>query len=250
MKLILDCCNNHLGNKYIIKEMIKQAKNLQADYVKFQQFFAHELSAEWQLRYKNDYEYYYDMQLSLDKINTIFKHCDEHRITPMFTVFSKSALAFISTYNRGMDYALKIASPDMMNDELIELALKKEKELFISTGMHIDEQIQTQREKYPEAIFMCCSSKYPSELNDIDKYWLKEFNSLSSHIPFDTKLFDHLYSLYTNCDYVELHFTLSHKLPTRDDAVSYSVDEVKRLFQNYFLRQKDKMYKMRWKNER
>jgi N,N'-diacetyllegionaminate synthase len=240
-QIILDCCSNHLGDMRIIKEMIKKAAEIKADYVKFQVFNAERLNRNFP-DYETNLEYYKQVQISYYDIAEIIKLSKELNIKPLFTAFDLPSAMLLEP----MVKEVKIASPDATNYELIDYCLKRFNKVFISTGMSTPQEIIQLRDyvkDYINVVLFYCVSKYPTKRSDINKHVMIQFDGFSDHtegieaskeaIDFDMK-------------YIEKHFTLGKYLPGKDQSMSISVDEARELVQYRDYVAKIPVYKSRW----
>lgn len=246
-KIILDCCRNHLGNSEIIVQMIKIAALYGVDYIKFQIYTSTKLNLN--LYSEENRISYAKHELSDDQIKLIVNECLKHDIKPMFTLFTLDKLEFIKEIITVNNVAIKIASPDMMNYELIDNIIKQfwedGNEMFISCGMHSLKEIHDTRKKYEydDIKWLYCVSKYPTYIDDLNFDVMRTFDGFSDH----TIGIEAAELAITNgLDYIEKHFTLSKNLPCKDNLVSITPDEVKKLTEYRRYINSIKLYKGRW----
>lgn len=239
-KIIADACCNHLNHLPIIDSMIKQAAEIGIDYIKFQVFQAEDLSKDFP-DYNNAYEYYKNLELSDDTIRFICRQCAQYNIKPLFTVFNGKALQRTVPYCS----SIKIASPDANNWELILEAVKYAHELFVSTGMHNDEEIISLRENIntENTKLFYCISKYPTHLDEIDFEKMLPFDGFSDHT-LGTEAAKR--AITNGVAYIEKHFTLGRDLPGNDHRISATVDEFKDIVAHRNYIKKSGIYKKRW----
>jgi len=235
-QIILDACNNHLGNDDIIVAMIKEAKRLGADYIKFQLFASDELS----MLYPNYDEYKAQLkkcQITESKLKLILDNTLKSKIKPMFTIFSQSRIPFLKKHiGDNMEYAVKIASCDMMSVSLIKnvLDMFQNAPVYISCGMHSKHEIKRIREIFTNGYihWLYCISMYPTPPQYIDFEEMELFNGFSDH----TKdINSAMKALAIGTDCIEMHFTLGRSLPCKDSIVSKIPSEIEQVinFRNY-----------------
>jgi sialic acid synthase SpsE len=230
-KIILDACNNHLGNHDILVAMIKEAKRLKADYIKFQLFNHERLSS----LYPNYSEYKKKLekcQIDRSKLGCIFNTCQSVGIMPMFTIFSSDRITFLEKYakdNGIKQYAVKIASSDMSNYVLVQEVLDTfDTERFISCGMHTKQEIAAVRKHYSNLgiNWLYCVSMYPTPREYIDLNEMVLFDGFSDH----TNTTDMaLKALSLGIQFLEMHFTLGRSLPCKDSIVSKVPSEIEKI---------------------
>ena len=222
MKIIADCCNNHEGSLYKIKQMIWQLAELHIDYVKFQIFTADKLNASYP-NYDKMYENYKKCELSEYTIKKIVEFCDD-RITPLFTLFDDNKAYMLRKYSN----IVKIASPDCNNWKLLDIVFSLFDKVIISTGMHTIKEIEMMLKRYKKhskkIVLLYCKSQYPAVYTqrDIDKkFKIQELNKNGFGISDHCNNVDG-FLVYGN--WYEHHFTLE-KTGKPDDAVSWTIQE-------------------------
>ncbi len=243
-KIILDACNNHLGNTDIIRSMIKHAKECGADFIKFQAYDVDMLNTDvWGQKY----EYYKSNQLTLIQYDMITSLCRDIGLDLMFTIFHKSMIDVLCKFD--VKY-VKIASPDAGKLYLLESVLERFDNVIISCGMLTTDEyarlcrfIRNWNDKNIKLLY--CVSKYPTTFEDIDFKLMSTFDGFSDHTP-DIKAAKMAVSM--SMEYIERHYTLGKFLPGADHTFSSTPDEIKDLT-NYrtYLDNIDK-YKRRFLN--
>lgn len=248
-KIIVDCCRNHLGSSEIIKEMIHKAAINGADYVKFQIYNPDRLDRSWP-NYTNKYLELKRHCLSDYQISEILLECKKENILPVFTLFSLDRLDFLKCVFEDEQISLKIASPDMSNESLLNGVIKHFPycDLFISTGMHSIPEIKSVFLNYIDEFpkWFYCISHYPTCPEEINWELMKWYDGFSDHtlgIACAKKAIDN------GMEFVEKHFTLSRNLPGTDQLISIEPDELKELTSYIKNKEMEVMYKRRWSNE-
>ena len=139
MYVISEIGNNHNGDIFKAKKLIKQSFIAGANCVKFQLF-----TAEGPLINKkkkiiinkkkfNEYKLLKKLELSFDQISKLKKYCDSIKIDFAVTATEQHHVDFL--VKLGVKF-IKIASADCINHDLIKYACKyKNTKLIISTGM-------------------------------------------------------------------------------------------------------------------
>lgn len=242
MKIVADCCANHLGNRDMMEVMIRLAGEIGIDYVKFQSFKAKKLNPSWE-NYNENYEYYKKHELSENDHYFIMETCEKYNVKPLFTVFD------LSTANQllllGAE-SIKIASPDANNWDLIAFVTDNFDDVIISTGMHNKQQIKQLREfvgHKPHVRLLYCISKYPTKMEDINFDDMLFFDGFSDH----TQTLDaSKKALDLGMGIIERHYTLGKELPGRDHKLSSTPDEFRELVRHRDYLVKSEAYKSRW----
>lgn len=244
-KLILDACNNHLGNKAIMEKMIIEASSY-AEYIKFQLYDASMLNPKYP-NYPEVYSRMKECEIDIPRLKWIIDFCKYSGIIPMFTIFTENRIADLQIQLG--NFALKVASPDMTNQYLIDQikAAFPSKELFISCGMSSMEEIQHAKSlnKEKNIKWLYCISKYPTAFEDIQFLDMQMYNGFSDHT---IGLEAIKMALFFNPDleYIEKHFTLSKNLPITDRDWSVEPEELMYLSSQINYVAHVQKYKTRW----
>lgn len=230
MKLILDCCNNHLGNRYIIEQMIGHARDY-AEYIKFQLYDSLKLSKSFP-GYDQKVLDYYNFELSTIDIEFIFDKCKQKGIKPMFTIFCESRIDYLIPY-KFEDFAIKIASPDSMKFEFMSKIYNEypDKLMLISTGMSTEKEVLEAKLKFKEAKFLYCVSRYPTYVEDVNLTELLQFDGFSDH-SLGFELSKAIGYSIPDLEFYEKHYTLSKFLPGKDHFLSVEPKDLGRLKTN------------------
>jgi len=227
--IIAEAGINHNGDIRIAKEMIKKASECGANAIKFQTFFPEELFSE--LLNAELFELAKKWSFTKHKENLeLKKHANRYDIEFLLTPLGKKSINLLKKV--GVK-AIKIASGELTNYELIKTASNLGLPLIMSTGMSTIPEIKSavqiaQSNDCPFAL-LHCNSSYPTPL--------KEANI--STIPFFQKLFnvpigysDHtigieacLAAVSLGACIIEKHFTLDKKMKGPDQKLSANPKE-------------------------
>jgi N,N'-diacetyllegionaminate synthase len=152
--IIAEFCQNHKGDRNILKEMIWEAAGAGATYAKIQSMLADDLTfrerfetGTWQgdrqVTIKRPYQAEYERLKPMDMIDAdhiwFSEECRRAGILPLTTVFSRSRIPFIASL--GWE-AVKIASYDCASLPMLREVKGYFKHLFVSTGATYDSEIQ------------------------------------------------------------------------------------------------------------
>lgn len=240
--LIAECCQNHNGDKEILKDMIHAAAENGADYVKIQAIRSRELthrprfdegevnSDGSQKTIKRPYaaerERLSKLDLSIDEEAWFVEECRRAGIAPMTTAFTIAAAHEV----KDLGYeAVKVASYDCASYPLLRELKKYWSTIFISTGATYDHEIAKAAEvlKDIEAHFLHCVTIYPTPMSELHLNrinFLRRFSpsvGYSDHSkPEDTKLWASKIALALGASCIERHFTILGPTETKDGPVS------------------------------
>ena len=110
--IIAEACQNHNGDRTVLKEMITAAKDAGADIIKIQSMLAEDLTQRPQFEtgikdsakaktiqrpYKPEYARLKPMDLDDDAHRWFIAECQKAGIKPMTTIFSWSRLKFLTS---------------------------------------------------------------------------------------------------------------------------------------------------------
>lgn len=250
--IIAECCQNHNGDREILKKQIHKAQAAGADYVKIQAIRSNELS--FRERFENgiidennnvisikrpydlEYERLQKLDLSIEDELFFVNECKSAGIKSMTTVFTISALEEIK--NQRYD-AVKIASYDCASYDLLKQTKKYFNKIFVSTGATFDNEIEEAAkimEDVKEFHFLHCLTIYPTPMNNLNlnrMNFLKKFTknvgySDHSHVK-TTKLWASKIALYLGASCIERHFTILKEDKTKDGPVSINPSQLKEL---------------------
>lgn len=249
VKIIAEFCQNHLGDRDLLQQMITVAKKSGATYAKIQGLYSHELTERIEFEnpkgvifrpYKAELERLSKLDLDFEIEEWFVTECLNNSIIPMITVFSHYGVD--RAFRAGFKH-IKIASYDCSSIPLIAKALKFASELIVSTGAtewqdihHTANFIAKNRFEHQAIVLLHATTIYPTPL---DKVSLLKM-SLLSVFGFDIGYSDHtnlketgLYASKTaialGAKYIERHFTILDPSETKDGPISISGQEVSEL---------------------
>ena len=245
--IIAEAGVNHNGDINLAKELIKQAKYIQADYVKFQSFLTEENisskapKTEYQLQTTISSESQFQMlkklELSLEQTFQLKQYADSLGIGFLTTPAERQNVELVS--GLGLDF-VKIASESITNYLLLSEIAKLNQKTILSTGMsniqEIDNAIEVlvkhglQRDKL---ILLHCNSEYPSPYGDLN---LKAIKSMKDYFGLEVGLSDHsegfeatLAAVALGATVIEKHFTLDNQLEGPDHISSLNPEDFEKL---------------------
>lgn len=249
--VVAEIGNNHNGSMEIAKELIRKAKDLNVDAVKFQKkdvenAFNKKLLDMPYLGPNSFGETYREhkqfLELSPEQMREIKHCCDEIGIVFFCTPFDKISVDVLQEIGNPF---YKIASFHVTDLELIEYVCQTKKPILMSTGMSTIEEIDKAVDlirKYTAAFALLhCVSSYPCEEKDVN---LRVINTLRERYDCPVGYSGHekgtaLCSAAVMHDacVIERHFTLDRTMKGSDHASSVEpsgMDLIVRRCQRFF----------------
>lgn len=245
--IVAEMSGNHQHSLEKALKIVERAKEAGAHAIKLQtytpdtitldikggEFLIKDEGSLWKNR--NLYELYQEAHLPWEWHRPIFDRCRQLGIEAFSSPFDESAVDFLETLNVP---CYKIASPEIVDLDLIRKAASTGKPLILSTGaatiMEIGEAVAAAREGgCTELILLKCTASYPASPKDIH---LRTLPHLADTFDALVGLSDHtmgigaaIASVALGGCLIEKHFTLSRKEGGVDSAFSMEPEELKAL---------------------
>ena len=234
---------NHNGSIDLAIKMIKEAKKIGADAVKFQTAIPSlviskkTLKAKYQMERKNDKETQLEMaekiHLPLSNYKVLKKICDKigiKFISSPFDIPSIDKLIQIKTKY------IKIPSGEITNLPYLNHLGKFNKKLILSTGMSTLKEIKwalnlliKSGTNKKNITILQCNSDYPTNFNDVNLLAMVE---IRDYFNINVGYSDHtlgidvpIAAVSLGAKIIEKHFTLNKKLPGPDNKISMEPHE-------------------------
>lgn len=250
--IIAECCQNHNGDKEVLKEMIHAAAENGADYVKIQAIRSSELTYRERFEegvtdrngeikvikrpYASELERLSKLDLSLDDEQWYVEECWRAGIAPMTTAFTISGAREV----KDMGYeAIKIASYDCASYPLLREVKKYWKSIFVSTGATYDYEIEEAASilsDVPEFHLLHCLTIYPTPLEELNLKRMSFLRKFAANVGYSdhskvetTHLKASKLALALGAKSIERHFTILEKDETKDGPVSIRPEHLKEL---------------------
>lgn len=249
--LIAECCQNHNGEREILKQMIHEAVENGADYVKLQAIRSSELTHrprfdEGQVDesgqvltikrpYDAEYKRLSTLDLSLDDEQWFADECRRAGVASMTTTFTRTAARDV----KDMGYeAVKIASYDCRSYPLLRDVKQWWSNIFVSTGATYDHEIAHANEvlQGSQYWFLHCVTIYPTPMKDQNLArinWLRRFTPYVGFSDHTRVAQDGLWaskiSLALGAQVIERHFTILADDQTKDGPISITPAMLKEL---------------------
>lgn len=238
--LIAEIGNNHNGSVETAFELIKSAAEAGADAAKFQMRDMAGLYGKRNKATSEDLgtEYVLDLldrfQLSDDDLFRCFDYAASLGIEPLCTAFDVNSADKCKAY--GLK-AIKTASADLTNHELLQHIADQKSPIICSTGMSTEDEIREAVKLFQvsgaQYVMLHCNSTYPAPFRDINlKYMLRLQELCQSVVGYsghERDVFVSVAAVAMGARLIEKHFTLSRDQEGNDHKVSLLPREFKRM---------------------
>jgi N-acetylneuraminate synthase/N,N'-diacetyllegionaminate synthase len=241
--IIAEAGVNHNGDIDMALRLVREAKRVGADCVKFQTFKAERVVTEeapkaaYQLKTTSPGESQVDMlrKLELDESahHRLLDACREEGIVFLSTPYNVEDVDFLDGLGA---QAFKIASGQAVEPYFLEYVAKKGKPLLLSTGMctlaEVDQAVRTIGGTGNKQILVLqCTTNYPSRIQDCNVRAMvtmgNAFDVLVGYSDHTRSLTAATVSVALGACVVERHFTLDKRLPGPDHSSSSDPQEFK-----------------------
>ena len=243
--IIAEAGVNHNGDLEMALELVRKAKEIGVDCVKFQTFKEESVitkkapKAKYQLEVTDPAESQFEMlkklELSNDDYIKILEECNKQNITFLSTPYNEEDADFLNKLGVS---AFKIASGQIVELAFLEHVAKFGKPVILSSGMatlsEVFEAVMTIRAAGNEQIaILQCTTNYPSQNEDAN---IRAMISMGESLDLLYGYSDHIeenYACYAavalGAKIIEKHFTLDRNLPGPDHKASLNVMEFRNL---------------------
>ena len=231
--------------------MITIANENNVDYIKFQLYNSDNLNPLYP-KFRDTQARLKSAELDFHDVLHIMGLPEAMKRTPLFTIFDAKRIEWLVESYYNDSFALKVASPDLGNDGLIQKIVKcfPQKEIFISCGMHSGIEIADIRERYKQydnIKWLYCESMYPTPYGCVDFKKMKDFDGFSDHTSGVDAIRTAIIEV-PDIQYFEKHFTLSKNLPIKDKDWSVEPGDLKDLMALVKYNENTKNYKERFQD--
>ena len=235
---------NHNGDMNLARQMIKQAKTIGCDCVKFQswdtsifskQVYENNFFLNDDYRARNDYsleEIVKEFSVTPSELTELKSYCDDQGIDFSSTPFEHSQIDNLISLNVPF---IKIASMDLNNDYLLRYAANTGKSILLSTGFatleEIDHAVSTiENTGNRNIVILHCVSIYPPNDNQVN---LNNIDMLRQTFGYPVGFSDHtlgievsLAAMAKGAVILEKHYTLDNDMFGWDHKISAEPDEM------------------------
>ena len=245
--VIAEVGSNHLGNKDLCIDSIKQAKKAGANCVKFQLFDENNLVNKKMKIYKHvkdkklkyQYQRFKKVKISFQLIKKLFEESKKNKIDFCVTPFD---VEYIHQLKRYVKF-FKVASGDLNNIDMLRAIASTKKKVVISTGMSNLQEIKKAISFFPKknVVLLHCISCYPTKENDAN---LINIKTLKDKFGLEVGYSDHTTgidaaanAIFFGATIIEKHFMPKKTKLAGDFKLSIDQKELRKLIlkikQNY-----------------
>lgn len=235
---------NHNGDIDMAMELVKMAKEVGADCIKFQTFSTEACESrnstipgyfDGRITETDKLDWSKSLELSREEFKKLKTCCDELAIIFLSTACDIPSLELLVEI--GVD-ALKIGSSDTNNTCLLQAVGETGLPVILSTGMSSLEDVDhafsaLQSNGTTQIALLQCTSQYPVPFDQIN---LRAMNTLRDSFNVPVGFSDHssgihvsVASIALGANIIEKHFTLSSDLPGVDHAASIEPHEFREM---------------------
>lgn len=255
-KIIVEVCQNHNGDKTILKDLIHSAAQNGADIIKGQVIFSDDVTPRARFNegqeedngvrktikrpYEAEVSRLKGLDLKENEYNFFVDEVKKAGAIPMLTVFSRVRIPLASSLSYGEEKLVKVASYDCASHKLISELADSFDKLIVSTGATFDQEIEKTAEilksKNKPFAFLHCVTSYPNTLemaNLARMEWLRKFTPEVGWSDHTLVARDGIkaakVAIMLGADYVERHFTILDSDKTKDGPISITPALLKEL---------------------
>jgi len=243
--IIAEAGVNHNGDIKIAHQLIDEAHKAGCDCIKFQTFCTDSLvtktaeKADYQkVNTANDesqYSMLKKLELSQGDFCDLKQHCDELGIDFLSTPFDIESVDLLEDL-RVEKY--KLSSGDITNMPLIKYVASKKKQIILSTGMCVMEEVREavgwiEEEDNSNIILLHCTSNYPTPCKDVN---MKAMLMLKDSFEYPIGYSDHtqgiiipIMAVAMGAGLIEKHFTLDRNMDGPDHKASLIPKELREM---------------------
>src|SRR3990167_4924020 len=246
--IIFEVASTHANDWEIAKRYVSQAKEAGADALKFQLFEADKLLNPLTSGLKGTYDYFKKSETPRRWFPKLLKLCKSAQLDLLCTPFDEESATFLN--NIGVP-AMKIASGELTNHQLLAHVAKFGIPVILSTGMATMEEIRAavkvlQDNGCKDLVLLQCVSVYPMPYEDANVRVMQtlqeEFGCIVGYS--DNGSEGHIVPLLAvalGASIIEKHVTSQKARGNLDDKFSMSVEEFTQMVKR--IRQLEKEYK-------
>lgn len=237
--IIMDVGANHNGDLEIAKKLIISAAESGADAIKFQTYTADKLYSKKTPQFSKDpttpYEMIREYEHPREWLPILKEVAQENNIHFFSSPFDFEAVDLLEK----IDVPLyKVASPEIVDLDLIDYIAKKRKPIIVSTGMANIEEIKDAvniiiKNENNNIIILHCNTLYPPPIETIN---LRAMETLTKTFPYIIGFSDHtlgthiaLAAVSMGAKVIEKHFTLDRNQKGPDHNFAIEPSELKDL---------------------
>lgn len=246
--VIFEVASTHANNWDIAKDYVQQAKEAGADALKFQLYEADKLLNPISSILKPAYDYFKTAQTPKEWFPKLLQLCKKAGIDLLCTPFDENAATFLNSL--GLP-AVKIASGDLTNHQLLAHVAKFKKPVILSTGMATMDEVKQavsilKKTGCREFALLQCTSVYPMPYEDTNIRAMQTlqnaFKTIVGYSDNGSKgVMVPLVAVAMGASVIEKHVTSRKNRGSMDDVFSLTVSEFAQMVKR--IRQLEKDYR-------
>ena len=230
--IIFEVASTHENNWQIAIQCVENAITVGADAVKFQLFMADGIVNPITTGLKGTHDYFKTAETPREWFPKLLSLCQERGIDLLCSAFDISAAHFLNDV--GIP-AVKIASSELTNIQLLECVASFGKPIILSTGMATMEEVERAlsvlyKNGAKEISLLQCVSVYPTSFEDAN---VSAMNTLGEKFGTVVGYSDNgsagllvpLMAVASGASIIEKHVTIKKERGSLDDVFSLSVKE-------------------------
>lgn len=232
---------NHNGNIELCKKLIDLSKESGCDAVKFQKrdinkvytqdFLDSQRESPWGTTQREQKE---GLEFNEDEFKEIDRYCSEKEIIWFASAWDKNSQIFLQKFNCKYN---KVASPMLLDYELLEIIAKEKKYTFISTGMssyqEIDNAVKIFKKNNCPFELMHCVSTYPMKEEDANLRMIEtlssKYNCKVGYSGHESGLAISIAAVALGATSIERHITLDRSMYGSDQSASLEPSGLRQL---------------------
>jgi len=254
-KIIVEVCQNHLGSREHLKEMIHAAAEAGAHYVKMQTIFSDDLTNRARFEngatdpdgmvqvikrpYAAERERLRKLDLTKEDHLFFIEECGGYKVIPLTTVFSRIRIPFVASLP-WPERTVKVASYDCASFPMLRELCASFDHLIVSTGASHDEEIMEAsllvKKLGKKLTLLHCVTSYPNTLEMCHLARMEWLRTYADSVGWS----DHTLvkrdgikaakaALALGAQVIERHFTVLAEDKTKDGPVSINPAQLKEL---------------------
>ncbi|MBI2056298.1 MAG: N-acetylneuraminate synthase family protein [Candidatus Sungbacteria bacterium] len=255
-KIIVEVCQNHNGDRALLKDLIHAAAESGADIIKGQIIFSEDTTRRERFDaghvehngvrkaihrpYGAEASRLRALDLAEADYHFFVEEVKRAGAVPMLTVFSRKRIPLSASLPYGGERLVKVASYDCGSFPMIRELADNFDTLVVSTGATFNEEVEETarilKEKNKRFTLLHCVTSYPNTLsmaNLTRMEWLRKFTPEVGWSDHTLVARDGIKAAQTalmlGADYIERHFTVLPADKTKDGPVSINPSQLKEL---------------------